>query len=116
MVVHQDQHSLSWLCLCGWRPSYLHFTRLSAFDAASEHHVLLEGERLISQHTQEVLSPSSRADSTQPLSFVGGMRPVELACTCSKLDRVQTASQPCLWLEDLLPAWVFTQFTCAQSV
>ncbi len=73
-----------------------------SLNLASYPFLWLEGLLLISQHIQEALSYSSRAESTQPLSLVCSSRPIELACTCTKLKRVHTASQPCLWLEELL--------------
>ena len=72
--------------------------------------------RLRSQHIYKASSCSSSAGATQASSCICGMRFIQFACTCTKLDRIYTASQRCLWFEYLLLARLCTWSTCTQSI
>ncbi len=57
---------------------------------------------LISKHIQVAFSRTNRAESTQVLGLVCGLRQTHVACIFGKpASSLDAACQPCLWLEQL---------------
>lgn len=84
--------------------AYLFLSTIASEQSQSVSQPLwLEGLLLISKHIQEAFSHRHRAESTQLLGLVCGLRHSHFACIFRKpVSSLDATCQPCLWLEKLV--------------